>query len=188
MRLGFSVLLSVLMLAGAVRAGEPLPPPLELNWGDSPNWLVGWADRYGLDKNVRAPGKEPRLTILKVGKAKGPLPGHEATSVEARFIDGRLFEVTVHYTYPGRSIDFVKGRFLELKSGLTVRHGKFRFNGKKKPVVRDGISTSSEAYHLEAGEGRMLLLAVTEVKDVTRGDSAARFSVVYRNESILEGK
>lgn len=185
MRLEFSVLLTVLMLACAVQAGEPLAPPLELKWGDSPSWLVGWADRYGLDKNVRAPGNNPRLTILEVGKAKGPLPGHEATSVEARFIDGRLFEVAVHYTYPGRTSDFVKGRFLELKTGLTVRHGKFRLNGKKKPLVKDGIATSSEAYHLEAGEGRMLLLAVTEVTDVKRGDSSARFSVVYRNESIL---
>jgi hypothetical protein len=184
-RWGCSVLLAGWSLLGVVGAAEPLDPPLELKWGDSPSWLVGFADRHGMDKNVRAPGKEPRLTILEVGPAKGPLPGHEASSIEARFMDGRLFEVAVHYTYPGRSSDFVKGRFLALKSGLTVRHGKFRLNGKKKPAVKDGISTSSEAYHLDAGEGRVLLLAVTEVKDMKRGDSAARFSVVYRNETIL---
>lgn len=184
-RLVFLALMTGLSLVAGARGGEPLSPPLDLKWGDSPSWLVGWADRHGMDKNVKAPGSNKRLTILEVGPEAGSLPGHEATSVEARFMDGRLFEVAVHYTYPGRSSDFVKGRFLELKSGLTVRHGKFRFNGKKKPLVKDGIATSSEAWHLEAGEGRMLLLAVTEVKDVKRGDSAGRFSVVYRNEAII---
>ena len=39
--------------------------------------------------------------VVKV--PKGTLPDHAASSVEARFADGRLFEVAVHYTFPGRA-------------------------------------------------------------------------------------
>ena len=81
----------------------------------------------------------------------------------------------------------MKSRFVELKKGLTKRYGRFQFNGEKKSVA-DGISTKSESYHIRLPGGCMLLLAVTEVKDVKRGDSAARFSVVYHNAAILKGQ
>ena len=176
----------LLLLAVRCVAAEPLPPPLDLQWGGSPARLMALADRFGMDKTVRTPGKEPRITILEVGPEKGSLPGHDASGVEARFLGGKLYEVAVHYTYPGRKTDFVKARFVELKKGLTARYGRFQFDGERKSVA-DGISTKSESYHIRMADGRTLLLAVTEVKDVKRGDSAARFSVVYHNAAVLDG-
>lgn len=137
-----------------------------------------------MDKLVRTPGKQPRMTIVKIGPETGTLPGHQASAVEARFIGGRLYEVTVHYTYPGKSTDFVKARFVELKKTLSARHGRLQFNGERK-TREDGVLTTSESYHVNVANGRMLLLAVTEVKDMKRGDSAARFSVLYHNADIL---
>lgn len=183
---GWKGLVLALLLAVRCGAAEPLPPPLELDWGGSPARLMALADRFGLDKTVRTPGKQPRMTIVKIGSEKGPLPGHHASEVEGRYIGGRLYEVTVHYTYPGKPRDFVKARFVELKKGLSTRYGAFQFNGKKK-FSEGGVATSSESYHVNVADGRTLLLALTEVKDIVRGDSAATFSVVYHNASILAG-
>jgi hypothetical protein len=185
MILGRAAKWTALLLLAAARCGgaEPLPPPLELQWGGSPTRLMALADRFGMDKTVRTPGKEPRIMILQVGPEKGSIPGHEASMVEARFIGGRLYEVAVHYTYPGRKTDFVKARFIALKKGLTAHYGRFQFDGEKKTVA-DGITRKSESYHLQVADGRMLLLAITEVKDVKRGDSAATFSVVYHNAAV----
>ena len=178
-------LVLVLLLGARCAAAEPLPPPLELEWGGSPTRLIALADRFGMDKVVRTPGKQPRMTIVEVGPEEGTLPGHHASAVEARYIGGRLYEVTVHYTYPGRAADFVKGQFVDLKKGLTARHGAFQFNGEKKSTGK-GIVTNSQSYHINFAEGRTLMLALTETKDVKRGDSSATFSVVYHNASILK--
>lgn len=186
MRGGRKGLVLALLLGARCGTAEPLPPPLELEWGGSPARLMALADRFGMDKTVRTRGKQPRVTIVQIGPEKGTLPNHHASAVEARFIGGRLYEVTVHYTFPGRSTDFVKAQFVKLKKGLSKRHGPFQFNGEKKSV-EEGVATSSESYHINVADGRILLLAITEVKDVVRGDSAARFSAVYHNSSVLDG-
>lgn len=174
----------LLLLAGQGVADEALPLPLELQWGGNPTRLMALADRFGMDKTVKTPGKDPRRMIVEVGPEKGSLPGHEATSLEARFIGGKLYQLTVHYTYPGRKTDFVRARFLELKKGLSLRHGKFRFDSEDKSAA-DGITTLSESYHIAMAEGRMLMLALTEYRDEKRADSNARFSVIYHNETVL---
>lgn len=162
-------------------AGGGLAPPFGLEWGGSPARLVDWAKRFELDLLVRAPGKDPELSVLLISSAEGSLPGHEATSLEARFRNARLFEVGVHYAYPGRSVAFVESRFVELKRILALKHGEFRLGGQQKDV-KDGIATASQAYHVEPAPGYLIVLARTEVTDGKRGDKAMRFSVVYRSD------
>tara|TARA_Y100001933_G_scaffold179852_1_gene178298 strand:+ start:60 stop:734 length:675 start_codon:yes stop_codon:yes gene_type:complete len=171
---------------GFLQAAEPLLPPFGLKWGDSPNGLVEWALRSSLDQTVKAPASDPRLKVLLVSSPKGPLPGHEATTLEARFIDGRLFEVTLHYTYPGRESTFVRGRFAELKRILAQRHGPLGLGAKTRKQPLEGVSSSSIAYQREPAAGRILMLVLTEVVDTKRGDRSARFSVVYHNGGIVE--
>ncbi len=168
----------------AVAEPHPLPPPFGLTWGDSPGRLVSWARRTGLDQVVREPGGNRRLAILTVSSPKGQLPDHDASSLEARFIDGRLYEVAVHYTYPGRKADFVKGRFMALKRLLSVRHGRFKPAGVRQEA-REGVVTESESYQVKPVPDAYLLLALTEVRDALRGDAAARFSAIYHNDGIL---
>ena len=106
-------------------AAEPLQPPFGLSWGDSPTRLVDWAMRTKLDQTVKAPADQPRLKVLLVSPVRGTLPGHDATTLEARFMDGKLFEVALHYTYPGRNSAFVRAQFAELRKKLkNERKGK----------------------------------------------------------------
>lgn len=162
-----------------------LAPPFGLEWGGSPARLVDWAKRFELDLLVKAPGGDQERSTLMISSAKGALPGHEATSLEGRFLEARLYEVGVHYTYPGRKVDFVQARFNELKRLLTLKHGDFRLSGRQKDI-KDGISTTSEAYHLEPSPGYLIILARTIVVDQKRGDQAMRFSVVYHSDRDAE--
>ena len=186
---GLLLLCSVAGDGQAVRppgAGK-VEPPFGRKWGEPPTGLVDWAARFKLDVHVKAPGDRPRVKILMVAPRVGSLPNHESTSLEAHFIDGRLFEVSVHYTYPGESTDHVRARHAALKELLTRHYGPLKFNGRKNDT-QDGITTLSEAFQAEPSPGNMLLLVFTEVRDAKRGDAAARFSVLYHNEGILDGR
>lgn len=174
------------MIVPARAAAPAVDPPFNLQWGEPPGGLVDWAARYELDVLVKAPGDRPRIKVLVVAPREGTLPNHESTSLEAHFIDGRLFEVSVHYSYPGKAPAHVRGRHDVLRDLLAKRYGPLRFNGRKNGT-RDGITTSSEAWQVEPRPGNVLLLAFTEVKDAKRGDAAARFSLLYRNAAVLEG-
>jgi hypothetical protein len=180
-----------LMATGFVAAQEKVPtkgidPPFSLKWGEPPAGLISWAERYKLDVLVKAPGDRERINILVISPRTGTLPDHDSTSLEAHFIDGRLFEVSVHYTYPGQKPAHVRERFSVLRRMLTERFGPMTFNGRKRAKA-DGISTESEAFHVEPKPGHVVLLAFTEVRDVKRGDAAARYSLLFHNDDILTG-
>lgn len=164
-----------------------MDPPFNLKWGEPPAGLVDWAARFELDVLVKAPGDRPRVKVLVVSSREGALPNHESTSLEAHFIDGRLFEVSVHYAYPGKTPDHVRVRHDALKDLLAKRYGPLRFNGRKSSTA-DGITTLSEAWQIESEQGPVMLLALTEVRDDQRGDAAARFSLLYYNEAIAAGR
>lgn len=165
---------------------EPLPPPFELTWGEPPANLVAWARRNKFDQHVKEPGGNRRLAILRISAPEGPLPEHQASTLEARFFDGRLYEVTLHYTFPGMKAGDVRGKFTALKELLTNRHGKFVLDANKQ-ATRNGVVTKSMSYKTKPAQERLLLLALTEVRDAVRGDAAAKFSVVYHNDRILRG-
>ena len=179
-RLVLALVLALFSSSIARGSGE-LAPPFGLEWGGSPQRLADWSERFELDLLVKTPGGNPEQSVLMISSSKGALPGHEATSLEGRFREARLYEVGVHYTYPGRGTDFVEARFVKLKRLLARKYREFRLSGRQKDV-KDGISTTSEAYHLEPAPGFLIVLARTVVVDQKRGDKAMRFSVVYRSE------
>lgn len=182
------LLLGVLLLSACVPVvgAEPLQPPFGLSWGDSPNRLVDWAVRMKLDQTVKAPADEPRLKILLVSPAKGSLPGHDASTLEARFMDGKLFEVALHYSYPGKGAPFVRAQFVELKKILTRRHGGFKPGGQKRETPIEGVTTRSTAFQIDPAPARYLMLILTEAMDTKRGDASARFTVIYHNGGLLK--
>lgn len=165
--------------AGGVLAEDALSAPFSLKWGDGPGRLIQWASATGLDQVIKVPAAEPRLRIFSVSAAGGSLPGHDASTVECRFRDGALFEVAVHYTYPGKSAVEVRDRFVVLKNLLAKRHGKFVARAPKTIGPVWGIRTTQSSFRNDLPGGYFLLLAKTEVADVERGDEAVRFSVVY---------
>ena len=179
---GFLVFQAVSVLSAA----DPLRPPFGLAWGDSPTRLIDWATRTSLDLTVKVPAGRPGLKILLVSPARGTLPGHDATTLEARFMDGKLFEAALHYTYPGRTSAFVRAQFAELKKILSHRHGSLQLGAKTREEPVDGVVTRSTAYQIETAPGSNLMLAMTEVSDAKRGDRSARFSVVYHNGGAVQ--
>lgn len=177
-----TIILMTTLGATALQAAE-LSPPFSLQWGASPSRLVDWAKRSELDLLVKTPGKDPELSILLISSEEGSLPQHDATTLEARFLRGKLFEVTVHYTYPGQTADFVQKRFNELRRVLGLKYGEFKLSAREKDV-KDGIATTSDAYHLEPSPGYLLMMSKTEVTDSKRNDIARRFSVVYHSDHV----
>jgi len=142
--------------------------------------------RTKLDQTVKAPADQPRLKVLLVSPARGTLPGHDATTLEARFMDGKLFEVALHYTYPGRNSAFVRAQFAELRKILSHRHGPLQMGAKTREEPLDGVVTRSTAYQIEPAPGSNLMLVMTEVTDAKRGDKSARFSVVDLTGRVLQ--
>lgn len=180
----------VLFLAGLVSGayGQALlAPPFGLQWGDTPDKILDWAEAQKLDVVVRIPGKRPELRDIRVSAEKGPLPGQEAYALDTLYHMGKLYEVTVHYGAPGMRPGEVKAAFEKLKRELAARHGDFVPNNTQEKRG-DGLVRSSVSYHVEPVAGLLLLLAYTEVEDTVRKKRSARFSLLYRNENVIPKK
>ena len=169
--------------SGRVCAQALLEPPFGVHWGDSPEKLIGWASRQALDVTIVLPGDQPALRILKIQPRKGLLPGSQAAAVEARFLSGRLYELTVHYFDPEASADVIAARCEELRKQLGTQHGVLAANRQER-TVEDKFATKTLSFHREPVKGLFLLLALTEVEDLLRGSKEARFSLIYRNENF----
>jgi len=173
----------LLLSAGPLAAQALLEPPFGLHWGDSPEKLIGWAGRHALDVTIVLPGDETALRIVKIQPRKGLLPDTQAAALEARFLSGRLFELTVHYFDPEASADTIAARFDALRKQLTAQHGALTANQQQR-TVEDKFATKTLAFHREPVKGLFLLLAFTEVEDLLRQSKEARFSLIYRNENF----
>lgn len=177
-RLAAFLLLAVLPLG----AQAILNPPFGLRWGDSPEKLIVWASRHSLDVTISLPGDQPGLRVVKIAPRSGFLPETKASAVEGRFLDGRLFELTVHYADKGVSADTVETRFEELKKQVSLEHGTLLANQQQRSV-EDQFVTRTQSFHREPVKGLFLLLALTEVEDRLRKAKDARFSLIYRNDN-----
>jgi len=162
-----------------------LSPPFGLSWGDSPEKLVTWAAKHKLNNTITQPGKQPSLRILKISSDKGFLPGTKASAVEARFLSGKLYELTVHYFDATVPADTITARFEKLKKQLIVEHGNFRANQQQRSV-HDQYATRTHSYHREPVKGLFMLLVHTEVEDIIRKTKEAKFSLVYRNDNFRQ--
>ncbi len=160
-----------------------LEPPFGLRWGDSPEKLITWASRHSLDVSISLPGDQPAMRILRIEPKKGFLPDTQAGAVEGRFLSGKLYELTVHYTDPDASSDLMESRFDALKKQVTLEHGTLLTNQQQR-TVEDQFVTRTQSFHREPVKGLFLLLAFTEVEDLLRKSKDARFSLIYRNENF----
>ena len=171
------------LLLPAARAADELAPPFGLRWGDSPEKLISWASRHSLDLSILLPGDQPQIRVLKANARKGPLPDTQASALEARFLAGRLIEVTVHYADPEWPAATVEERFQKLRQQVTSAYGELVPNRQER-TVDDQFSTRKLAFHREPVKGLFLLLAYTEVEDLLRKSRDARFSLLYRNDNL----
>lgn len=172
-----------LWLPAALKAQAVLGPPFGLRWGDSPEKLIDWISRHSLDTNIFLPGDQPAIRILKASPRKGFLPGTQASEVEARFIGGRLFEVTVHYEDPEAGPVQMETRFAKLRQQVTAEYGELTAN-KQGRTTDNQFSTRTRSFHREPVQGLFLLLVFTEVEDLLRKQRETRFSISYRNDNF----
>jgi len=172
------------MAAGA-HAQALLTPPYGLKWGDSPEKLISWASRHSLDVTISLPGDQPALRVVKIQARKGFLPGTMDSAIEGRFLNGRMFEITVHYTDPAASADSMETRFQQLKQKLTLDNGPLVADQQQRSTS-DQFSTRTQSFHREPVKGLFLMLAYTEVEDQLRKSKDARYSVIYRNDNLRQ--
>lgn len=175
--------LLLLLVTGQAVAQAILEPPFGLKWGDSPEKLIVWASRHSLDVTISLPGDQPAMRILKIEPKKGFLPETQAGAVEGRFLSGKLYELTVHYTDATASADIMENRFEALRKQVTLEHGTLLANQQRR-TVEDQFVTRTQSFHREPVKGLFLLLAFTEVEDLLRKSKDARFSLIYRNDNF----
>jgi hypothetical protein len=177
-----AILLSLSLGCGVVHAQAILKPPFGLRWGDSPENLVTWGQKHNLNITITLPGKQPGLSLLRIYSDEGKIPESEAFAVEARFLDGKLYEMTVDYADPKANADQMEARFEALKKQTVAEYGKLRTNQKQSSVANQFV-TRTQSFHHEPVKGLFLLLAYTEVEDLLRKTKSSRFSLIYRNDN-----
>lgn len=159
-----------------------LDPPFGLRWGDTPEKLIGWADKHQLNVTITLHGNQPGLRLVRISPDKGLLPDSQASAVEGRFMGGRLYELTVDYSDPAATADVMETRFEALKKQTAREYGNLRPNQQQRTVVNQ-FATRAQSFHREPVKGLFLLLAYTEVEDLLRQSKVARFSLIYRNDN-----
>ena len=173
------------LAAASLHAQAIIEPPFGLRWGDSPEKLISWSSKHSLNLNIFIPGDQPGLRILRIQPKKGFLPDSPAAAVEGKFLNGGLFEVTVHYTDPTVSVRVMEERFNKLRKQITQEQGPLLANQQRK-LVEDGFVTRTQSFHREPVRGVFLLIAWTEVEDLLRKSKEARFSLIYRNDNFRD--
>lgn len=173
------------LIANHTTAQALLEPPFGLRWGDSPEKLITWASKHSLDVTISLPGDQPTMRVVKIAPRKGTLPDSKANAVEGRFLVGKLYEVTVHHFDPEASSDLMTSRFETLKKQIIAEQGPLLANQQQRSV-EDQFSTRTQSFHRETVKGLFLLLAFTEIEDLTRKSKDARFSVIYRNDNFRQ--
>ena len=172
-------------------AGTPLhaqriiEPPFGLRWGDTPERLIAWSTKHSLNLNIFIPGKQPGLRVVRIQPEQGLLPDSPASAVEGKFLNGGLYEMTVHYTDPAANAETMEQRFEKLRKQITLEHGQLKPNQQRR-VVDDQFVTRTQSFHREPIRGVFLLIAWTEVEDLLRKTREARFSLIYRNDNFKE--
>lgn len=162
-----------------------MEPPFGLRWGDSPEKLISWASKHSLDLNISIPGDQPGLRVLRIQPRKGMLPDSQASAVEGKFLNGGLYEVTVHYADAAASAEIMEGRFEKLRTQITLEQGPLLANQQRR-LVEDQFVTRTQSFHREPVRGVFLLIAWTEVEDLLRKTNEARFSLIYRNDNFKD--
>ncbi|MFC4992818.1 hypothetical protein [Rubritalea tangerina] len=175
-----------LLTLAASQAQALLSPPFGLKWGDTPEKLFDWAERHKLDVTLSLPGHQIDERHVIISNSKGNLPSHQASSLEARFNKGKLYEVTLNFADPKMSFDLAELRFSEAKRALTAQHGQFKLTKKKRNTDKDNFTTDSISYHIEPVSGLFLMITKTEVRDGLRNQRRSTFSIIYHNDNVIQ--
>lgn len=157
--------------------------PFGRQWGEAPAGLLQWAGKVKLDVFVELPADDANLQVFRFQEKGGGIPKLEAHSVEARFHQDRLYELTVSYEFAGETPDEVRKRFHKMKKELEKGRGEFRLNGRAQNAD-DSFLTREESFHYEPNPGVFLLMAYSSVEDLLRKKGEARFSVIYHNGQV----
>lgn len=177
-----------LITVASSHAQAILSPPFGLKWGDTPEKLFDWAERQKLDVSISLPGHEKNERHVIIKNSKGNLPDHDASSLEARFNTGKLYEVVLNYADPKLDFNQTKIKFYEAKRLLSRRHGEFKLSGKNRAASKDKFVTETLSYHVEPVSGLFLMLSYTEVRDSIRNTRDATFSIIYHNDNVIPKK
>lgn len=173
------------MLAGATHltAQDLIQPPFGLRWGDPPGKLISWAQKHSLDLNIFTPGDQPALRRLTITPKEGLLPDSPASSLEGNFLNGGLYELTLHYADGSASTEAMEKRFETLRKQIAAEHGALTVNEQQRSIV-DQFVTRTRSFHREPVRGMFLLITWTEMEDLLRKTKEARFSLIYRNDNF----
>lgn len=136
-----------------------------------------------MDVHITMPGEQTDLRIIRIRPAKGFIPETEVRSVEGRFLNGRMFELTAHYEDIEAPFELMLKRFDDLRRTLAAEHGALKANRVLREVD-EGFVIRTRSFHREPVKGLFLLLTLTTIEDQARGGGRARFSLVYRNENL----
>lgn len=184
-----ALLCFVFAAATNLSAQDLIQPPFGLRWGDPPGKLISWASKHSLGLNIFTPGDQPAIRVLTVSPKQGLLPGSQASSLEGKFLNGGLYELTVHYTDSTSTAAAMEQRFEALRKQITTEHGALTVNEQQR-VLEDQFVTRTKSFHREPVRGVFLLITYTEMEDLLRRAKEGRFSLIYRNDNFrgeLEG-
>ncbi len=182
-KIALAGLLCAFLSGPAAFSQRLIEPPFGLRWGDSPEKLISWSSKHSLDLNILTPGKQPALRVLTIKAPSGFLPDSPASAVEGQFLNGGLFEMTVHYADPDATAEQMELRFEQMRKRLGLEYGGFLANQQRR-IAEDQFVTRTQSFHKEPVRGVFLLVAWTEVEDLLRKTRQATFSLVYRNDNF----
>jgi len=164
------------------QASDVFTPPYGLRWGDPPSKLVDWAEEEDLDVRIELPANDRRIQRVIISAQNGDLPGEKVAAIEASFLQGRLFEVSLHYA-PALQTDRVKAAFLTTRRQLGRQWGELQLNWEDRDDSEQ-FRRSSISYHTEPSPGLLLIMVYSEASDLLRNESKATFSIIYRNQNL----
>jgi len=167
---------------GISHAVDAFTPPYGLRWGDPPSKLIDWAEREDLDARIELPASDRRIQRVMIRAQEGDLPGEKVSEIEASFLEGRLFEVALHYA-PALAADRVKAAFLTTRRQLGRQWGELRLNWEDRDDS-EKFRRSSSSYHTEPSPGLLLIMIHSEISDLLRNETRATFSIIYRNQNL----
>lgn len=179
----FTLLCCALPIVPDLNAQELIQPPFGLRWGDPPGKLISWASKHSLDLNIFTPGDQPALRTFTISPQQGLLPGSPATSLVGKFLNGGLYELTLHYTNSKSSAETMETRFNTLRKQIAAEHGALTVNEQQR-TIEDQFVTRTRSFHREPVRGMFLLITFTEMEDLLRKTKEARFSLIYRNDNF----
>lgn len=164
-------------------AQDLIQPPFGLHWGDPSGKLISWAEKHSLNLNIFIPGDQPTLRSLTIAPQTGFLPDSPASSLEGKFLNGGLYELTLHYADGSSPAETMERRFETLRKQISAEYGELTVNEQQR-TIKDQFVTRTRSFHREPVRGMFLLITYTEMEDLLRKTKEARFSLIYRNDNF----